>query len=196
MPPCHGGDRRFESGRARQINRITIVVFLYFMAKFRITNEHRRSEVGNVIDVLRRPRLWIPTDKDYPDHGSWLEKTEFEIGTDKKRAFLAYSSSKPVGTIVYQRHEDSPEVLEIRNISILPEAQGRYLGSFLLRNTEIEGATNDFPDVTKIMVDTKTTNTGMICFLIEHGYGVHEITDLYGLGTGLDVVLIKSLPAK
>jgi ribosomal protein S18 acetylase RimI-like enzyme len=166
------------------------------MTEFRITNEHRPNEVGNVIDVLRRPRLWIPTGEDYPDHETWLQKTEAQIGDNRKRALLAYHNAEPVGTVVYQRHEDHPDVLEVRNISIAPESQGRYLGSFLLRNTEIEGGSNDFPGVTKIMVDTKITNTDMIAFLLGHGYAVEGIVDLYGLGTGLDAVLTKPLIAK
>lgn len=163
------------------------------MAEFRITNEPSASKVGNVIDVLRRPRLWIPTQADYPYHQAWLEKTAAQIASDKKRAFLAYSGNDPIGTIVYQRHEQCPDVLEVRNISVDPKQNGRYIGSFLLRNMEIEGATNDFPGVRKVMVDTKATNTGMINFLLRHGYVIEELTDLYQQGTGLDAVLAKEL---
>ena len=54
MPPCHGGDRRFESGRARQEayalqNTTFIVVFLY------------RNEIKNDKKTCRneRDRLFI-----------------------------------------------------------------------------------------------------------------------------------------
>lgn len=33
-PPCHGGDRRFESGRARQIERVTPVVAVLILDRF------------------------------------------------------------------------------------------------------------------------------------------------------------------
>jgi len=163
------------------------------MAEFRITNEHSPSEVGNVIDVLRRPRIWIPTQVDYPDHQVWLDKTEAQIASGKKRAFLAYNGIEPIGSVVYQRHEQQPDVLEIRSISVVPESNGRYVGSFILRNTEIEGAANDFPGVDTVMVDTKVSNTEMIDFLLKHGYVVVEITDLYQQGAGLDAVLTKTL---
>ena len=71
------------------------------MAEFRITNEHTTSGVGNVIEVLRRPRLWIPTEADYPNHKVWLEKVEAQLTSGKKRAMLAYDSRIPVGTVVY-----------------------------------------------------------------------------------------------
>ncbi len=40
MPPCHGGDRRFESGRARHKKRITFVVL--FLCR------HRPDRTANV----------------------------------------------------------------------------------------------------------------------------------------------------
>ncbi len=43
MPPCHGGDRRFESGRARQTKKITVVVVFLVcrlaQSKLAITNK-------------------------------------------------------------------------------------------------------------------------------------------------------------
>jgi ribosomal protein S18 acetylase RimI-like enzyme len=162
------------------------------MAEFRFTNEHSPSEVGGVIDVLRAPRLWIPTETDYPAHSEWVEKAEAQIHTGKKRAMLAYHNRKPVGTVIYQRHELFPEIVELRNFSVIPDATGRYIGSFLLRNAEIEAFKNDFPDTLGIMADTKITNIEMIEFLERHGYRLEEIADLYNSGTAEDAVFIKS----
>lgn len=160
------------------------------MAEFRFTNEHRGGETGNVIDVLRRPRLWVPG-SDYPDYSDWLERVELQLGSGQKRAMVAYSHRKPIGTVLYQRHPEEPAKLEIRNISVL-EDRGRLVGSFALHNTELE-ATRDFPGVETAVVDTKITNTEMIQFLLNHGYQLQEITDLYQLGTGLDAVFSKPL---
>jgi hypothetical protein len=62
-----------------------------------------------------------------------------------------------------------------------------------LRNSEIEAVTQDFPDCDRVVVDTKITNADMLAFLINHGYSIEEITDLYQLGTSEDVVLSKPL---
>jgi ribosomal protein S18 acetylase RimI-like enzyme len=179
--------------RAYSTDKSLLSCHYSFMADFRFTNEHTSDEVGNVIDVLRRPRLWIPTQKDYPDYDAWLEKTEAEIASDKKRAMLAYMGRQPVGAVIYQRHKEQPRTIEIKNISVSPHTQGRHIGSFMLRNSEIEAIRNDFPDADRLIVDTKVTNADMINFLVNHGYRIHEVTSLYGPESGLDAVLTKSV---
>jgi ribosomal protein S18 acetylase RimI-like enzyme len=163
------------------------------MADFRFTNEHSVSHEG-ALDVLSRPRLWIPGD-DYPDYEEWLEKAEAQLIEGDKRAMVAYSDQRAIGAIVYQRHRSIPGTIEIKNISVNPEKQGRYVGSFLLRNVEIEAGGNDYPDSRNIVVDTKATNLGMISFLSTHGYSVVVFEDLYRRGTGEDALLSKSLAA-
>lgn len=166
------------------------------MAEFRFSNDLNPSQTGQVMDVLRRPRLWVPTERDYPDHDQWLQKVEGQIATGDKRAMVAFSCGKAVGTVIYQRHQESPNVLEVRNISVSPDSSGRYVGSFLLRNSEIEGAQHDFPGVDHVMVDAKLSNIKMGHFLLAHGYGLHEVTDLYGVGAGLDAVFVKPLASE
>ena len=163
------------------------------MADFRFTNEHSAQDVANIVDVLRGPRLWIPTDQDYPNHSVWLDKTEAQIVDGTKRAMAAYSGKLAVGSVIYQRHPEIPTVLELRNISLAPDMRGRHFGHFLLHTAEGEAARNDFPGIEEIVVDTKVTNEGMISFLLAQGYDIKEITDLYGLGAGLDVVFSKTL---
>ncbi len=161
------------------------------MAEFRFTNEHTVSEVGNIIDVLREPHLWIPTEKDYPTHAEWLEKAETEIISGKKRVMAAYSQTRPVGVVIYQRHENLPTTLEVKNISVVPEFRGKGIASFALRISEIEAVNHDFLGVSEASVDTKTSNNKMINFLTAQGYEIKEITDLYKLGKGTDTILTK-----
>ncbi len=162
------------------------------MADFRFTNELSSCEIDEVVTLLRSPRLWIPTEADYPAHSEWIDKTIGQLEDEVKRALLAQYNGVPVGAAIFQRHPERSNVLEIRNLSVVPEGQGRLVGSFLLRNTEIE-AMADFPGVETVLVDTKVTNTDMVAFLINHGYEIQEVADLYGLGAGEDVVLSKSL---
>ena len=42
MPPCHGGDRRFESGRARQIKILTLCEYFYLLDVDRIRTANLR----------------------------------------------------------------------------------------------------------------------------------------------------------
>lgn len=143
--------------------------------------------------VLRSPRLWIPSEKDYPDYPNWLLETEGDIATNRKRAMLAYMGKQPVGAVVYKRHPEDPTTLQIRNISLLPDARGRHIGAFLIINTEIEAVQHDFPGCRRVTVDTKATNGAMVNFLLKAGYGIRGFEDLYGLDAGLDVVFEKPL---
>ncbi len=163
------------------------------MTEFRFTTEHSSAGIAGIVDALRQPRLWIPTGQDYPTHGAWLDKTEAQLAEGTKRAMAAYMGGKPIGTVIYQQSSETPGLLEVRNISISPDARGRHVGSFLLRNAEIEAARNDFPGVEQVVVDTKVSNKEMIAFLQSEGYGLEYVTDLYGQDTGLDAVLSKSL---
>jgi ribosomal protein S18 acetylase RimI-like enzyme len=163
------------------------------MKEFRFTNDNTRREASDVIGVLRSPRLWIPTEVDYPDYATWLLKVEAQIVSGEKRAMVARHGRQAVGAVVYGRHQTQPDAVEIKNISIVPEARGRYVGGFLVRNTEVEAVGNDFPGTSRVMVDTKTTNADMINFLNEQSYQVIDVTDLYGLGAGPDAVLEKPL---
>ena len=47
MPPCHGGDRRFESGRARQTKKITLVV-VFLVCWFERFKPTIASEVSKI----------------------------------------------------------------------------------------------------------------------------------------------------
>jgi len=163
------------------------------MKEFRFNNEHTSAEVADIIDVLRQPRLWIPTGKDYPNHKNWLDKTEAQIASGSKKAMAAYMGKDAVGTVIYQELVGDIKTLEIKNISVSDDARGRYVRSFLLRNAEVEAIQNDFPNIEEIVVDTKLSNAQMIAFLESQDYSVKEITDLYGLGAGLDVVMSKLL---
>jgi ribosomal protein S18 acetylase RimI-like enzyme len=161
------------------------------MKEFRFNNDHTSAGVADIVDVLRQPRLWIPTEQDYPNHKNWLEKTEDLIISGKKRAMAAYMGHEAVGTVIYQRDPKNAQSLEIRNISVSDDTRGRHVGSFLLRNAEIEAARNDFPGIEEYIVDTKITNLDMIAFLESEGYSIKGIADLYGLGAGLDAVMSK-----
>jgi ribosomal protein S18 acetylase RimI-like enzyme len=162
------------------------------MRDFRFSNEHSSGLHEGAIDVLSRPRLWIPED-DYPDYYEWLEKVEAQLEDGRKRAMVAYSGRQAVGAIVYQRHEANLDTVEIKNISVQPDMRGRYVGSFLLSNTAVAATGYDFPECDRLMVDTKISNTDMINFLIRHGYTITEICDLYYLGAGDDAVMTKSI---
>lgn len=161
------------------------------MIDFRLTDEMNPRNTARVIDHLREERLWIPTAKDYSSHNEWLEKTETRLTTGKAHALLATFGRIAAGAIVFRLEPDDPETIGIRNISINPDYEGRYVGAFTLRNTE-HAIRESFPEAKRIIVDTKTTNLDMIAFLESHHYSPEEIVDLYQSGKP-DIVLSKPL---
>jgi ribosomal protein S18 acetylase RimI-like enzyme len=160
------------------------------MTNIRFTNELDFQDTQQVVGVLRSERLWIPTGKDYPRHAEWLGKTEYELLEGDKQAFLASVDRSPCGVIVYRSDPDNSQVVDIRNISITPQKRGILIGSFMLR--QVERAAHE-KQASTLRVDTKIGNEAMIQFLTEQGYDIKGIEDLYGDGTGEDVVMEKSV---
>lgn len=161
------------------------------MKDFNFSNQTSGANASSVIDVLREPRLWIPSSQDYPDYDDWLLRTESELAEGSKRAMVARHGGRAIGAVVYQKQDGA--TLQIKNISISPSAAGRHVGSFMLRNAEIEGSQYDFPGTNSVTVDTKLRNVEMLEFLFTNGYQPEQVTDIYGLGAGADVVLVKEL---
>lgn len=157
---------------------------------FRFTTEYPLSRLDEIVAYLLGPRLWIPQ-TDYPDFEEWVEKVYREIREETKRAVIALSQNQIIGAAIYQCHKQFPKTLELKNLTIRPDQRGRYIASFLIRNTEVEGL-REFK-VTKILCDTKTTNLEMRFFLLKHHYRVIEETNLYHLDAGNDLIFCKDL---
>lgn len=139
---------------------------------------------ANVAQILRVPRLWIPTENDYgARHAAWVDETEADIALGKKYAMVARMGGQVLGAIVFRTDG------HIRNISMNPEIEGRYFGAFMLRNVEQE--LQDI-GVVATYVDTKPSNEAMLGFLTAQGYEITGVEDLYGSGKP-DALLTKSL---
>ena len=159
--------------------------------EFFFTNEATLHRTDEIVAYLRGPRLWIPT-TDYPDFLDWTQKVHEQLRHEEKRALVAMSGGQVVGASIYQRHREEADALEVKNITVRPDQQGRYVASFLLRNAELEGE-RDFPGVRQAVVDAKAGNFAVRRFLLHHAYVPAALVDLYGLGAGADVVFRKRL---
>lgn len=157
---------------------------------FRFTTEYPLSRLDEIIAYLLGPRLWIPQ-ANYPDFADWAEKAYKELRKEMKRAIVALSQNQIVGVIVYQRHKQFSEALELKNLTVRPDQRGRYIASFLIRNTEIEGS-REFK-VTSVLCDAKASNFGVRLFLLRHRYRIVTEIDLYQLGAGNDIIYRKEL---
>jgi GNAT superfamily N-acetyltransferase len=157
---------------------------------YRFTNEYPTSKIDEIVHYLAGPRLWIPQ-QDYPDFSDWAQKVHTELTTTQKRALIALSGNDVVGVTIYQQHKQRPDTLEIKNLTVRPDARGRHIASFLLRNAELEGM-RDF-HTTNSICDAKIHNHAIMYFLLKHHYTILGRHDLYGLRAGTDVVYTKQL---
>lgn len=154
------------------------------------TSDRTVRMADEIVDYLLGPRLWIPQ-ADYPDFGDWVQKVWSQLKREEKRALIGVTAGRVVGAVVYQRHLAVPSALEVKNITVRPDLQGRHVASFLLRNAEVEGR-RDY-GTTEVLVDAKARNVGVRTFLLRNGYSVAGVQDLYGLRAGDDVLFRKPL---
>jgi ribosomal protein S18 acetylase RimI-like enzyme len=152
------------------------------------TSDRTVRMADEIVDYLLGPRLWIPQ-VDYPDFGDWVQKVHCQLKSEEKRALVAISAGRVVGAVVYQRHRALPSAVEVKNLTVRPDLQGRHVASFILRNAEVE-AVRDYR-ASEVLVDAKARNLAIRAFLLRNGYTVSGVSDLYGLRAGEDVVFRK-----
>ncbi len=157
---------------------------------FQFTNEYPVSRLDEIISYLMGPRLWIPHG-DYPDFLDWADRVHKELKKNSKRAMIAFQNNEIVGVTIYQRHKSYPDSLEIKNLTVRPDRRGRHIASFLLRNSEIEGA-KDFKSV-RILCDAKVKNFAIKSFLLRNNYQILAKDNLYGKNGGDDLIYTKSV---
>lgn len=149
-------------------------------------------QTGTLLDFLLGPRLWVPGGA-YPDYLDWLARIEPELQRGDKRHLGCVWNGELAGVVVWQRHKQQPAWLEIKNLTVRPENSGRLVGSFLLRQAEVAG-TQTFGSVAAVC-DAKQSARGVLSFLARQQYRAQAVQDLYGIGSGADVVMSKPLPA-
>lgn len=157
---------------------------------FRFTTDYLLSQIDEIVAYLLGPRLWIPQ-TDYPDFLDWAQKAHQELRREKKRAIVALSYNQIVGAVIYQRHRQYREALELKNLTVRPDQRGRYIASFLLRSAEVEGV-KEF-ESTYALCDAKAHNFAIRMFLLGQRYLTITQADLYHHGAGDDIVYRKDL---
>jgi len=143
------------------------------------------DEIRRLYDFIKRFPL------DYPGYESWLEKCFRELNEGYKKAFVCGVDSTIIGEIIFQPHKEIPDVLEIKNIRVEPEYQGRKVFSRLLDKTEEYAVRNKFR---KIICDTHSNNDEMINVLRKNGFVAEREECLYD--DRLETILIKPINDK
>jgi ribosomal protein S18 acetylase RimI-like enzyme len=163
--------------------------------EFRFTDNVRSEEV---LAHLAKPRLWIPDSScEYPGYEQWLSVADQDLRAGVKVAMSGYYNGQYIGLVLFQRHKIRPTILEIKNVSLLPEVEKvalrrRHIGSFLMHQVFAEAASY-FPGVRGAMVDTREQNLPMRRFLRSLGFRKTERGMLYPESGQMDVVMRRRL---
>ncbi|MBU0894714.1 MAG: GNAT family N-acetyltransferase [Nanoarchaeota archaeon] len=99
---------------------------------FRFRGLQDESEVLDLENFLRLQSLG------YPNYQDWVNKAKEEILSGYKKVILAFSEGCLVGDLIFQSHKQLRGLLELKNLRVDSWIRGRYFGSFLLRQAEIE----------------------------------------------------------
>ena len=138
------------------------------------------KEVRLAVDFLAKQDL------KYPNYDEWVGRVESELFSGYKKAGLAYSQGVLVGDIVWQPHKNLPRVRELKNLRISPQARGKYLAQFLLRQAEVE----DRKEFDVLIADARESQTDLINMMADMDYQVLGKINLYEEGRK-DVILFK-----
>jgi ribosomal protein S18 acetylase RimI-like enzyme len=125
-------------------------------------------------------------DLNYPRYDDWVQKTEYELDSGYKKAILAFSEGKLVGNLIYQKHKEIPEFLELKNLRIHPDFRMRDFGRFMLKQAEVENSGK----YDAIICDCHSEQSEIIRFLQSCNYIPIKSIPLYDKNT-LEVVLTK-----
>ncbi|MBI2043660.1 GNAT family N-acetyltransferase [Candidatus Pacearchaeota archaeon] len=123
-------------------------------------------------------------DLGYPNYGQWVDKAESELRQGIKQGIVAFSNGVPVGDIIFQRHKQVSEFMEIKNLRIHPKLRGRNFASFMLRQAELEIPKD------AIILDVRADQSEIIGFLESQGYMTISKIPLYS-SHSQDLVMIK-----
>jgi len=126
-----------------------------------------------------------------PDYQDWVSKTMAELRQGTRFGVIAMSDGRIVGNLVYKEHDSLPGTVELRNMRIHPQVQGRSFASFLIAQAETHARNNGLQYV---LGDVRADRTDVLdLFLRKLGYSVLEKgVSLYG-DSREDVVMIRDV---
>jgi len=122
----------------------------------------------------------------YAGYGSWVERARHELLSGYKSAILAFSEGVLVGDLVFQPHKQFQRVRELKNMRIHPLLRGRYFGSFMIKQAELEKR----DEYDAIICDIRSDRNDVIAMLRGLGYKELLRAPIYE-GQTEDVVMVK-----
>ncbi len=138
------------------------------------------KELEDLINFLRHQ------DMSYPNYQDWVSKTRHEIDSGTKKSILAFDERTLIAEIIYQKHKQLPNVIEMKNLRVHPKYERRGFAYFLIRQVEAENRT-----ASAIICDARASLRDIHYLLIFLGYTSLLQTPLYD-DNNLDTIFVKT----
>ncbi|MFC1697168.1 hypothetical protein ACFL1H_02455 [Nanoarchaeota archaeon] len=146
---------------------------------------HFRSLASNK-DIKQTIDFLFNKDLNYPKYDEWIMKTEHELYSGYKNAFICLSGGKMIADLIFQPHKEMPRFRELKNLRVLPVYRRRYIANFLLRQAEVE----DSELFDAIVIDSRSDQKDVLFLLASNGYSQLGKRALYD--DNEDIIMIKT----
>lgn len=125
----------------------------------------------------------------YLEYDAWIQRSEPELYMEYKRAILAFSDLVLVGDVVYQKHKQLPNSLEIKNLRVNEKIRRRDFAHFMLKQVEAEAVKAGYG---LILCDTRANQSDVLSLLQFSGFKEIVRAPLYDSNEE-DVIFAKPL---
>ena len=123
----------------------------------------------------------------YPHYEDWVNRSIQELENGYKNSILAFSEGFLVGNLMFQPHKQFSSIMEFKNMRVHKKLQGRYFGSFMVKQAEAEARKKGYK---AIVGDTRSDNFPIMNMLKILGYEELLRVPLYDQNVE-DVVMVK-----
>ena len=142
-----------------------------------------RSELRRLVDFISQ------SPGNYQHYDEWVQRAEYELDGGSKKAILAYNDGRLIADLICQKHKQNSEAMEIKNVRVEGDMQGRHVASFLVKQAEME----NFWSSSLAVADVRSDRQDIISFMLECGFEETCTSHLYDLTNPPDVTLAKVL---
>ena len=138
-------------------------------------------------DIRELEKHLLQQPMNYPHYEDWVSRSVEELENGYKNSILAFSEDFLVGNLMFQPHKQFSSIMEFKNMRVHEKLQGRYFGSFMVKQAEAEARKKGYK---AIVGDIRSDNFPIMNMLKILGYEELLRIPLYDQNTE-DVVMVK-----
>ena len=138
-------------------------------------------------DIRELEKHLLQQPMNYHHYEDWVNGCVEDLESGYKNSILAFSEGLLVGNLIFQPHKQFSSIMEFKNMRVHEKLQGRYFGSFMVKQAEAEAHKKGYG---AIIGDTRSDNFPIMNMLKILGYEELLRIPLYDHNVE-DVVMVK-----